>query len=945
MAVITGTIGDDSLPGTSGADRIDGLAGSDTINGGAGNDTLYGGTGNDYFDVWSSDVGIDRIYGGEGTDTLRLRQSVSVSDLRWNSTYLTSVENFSFNGYRLGGTNGNDTWDVSGLTFNQLHDLVLGDGNDSFIGSMGEDDVYGGSGSDTLAGGAGDDTVNGGSGNDRLYGGSGADIFDISASDFGEDYFYGGDGTDYIRLRASVQVSQLKWDAAHLLSIEGLNFYGYGLDGTSGNDNINISGVLSISSYATIEMGDGNDVFTGHQGDDEVYGESGNDTLYGGAGDDTIRGGSGADRMYGGTGTDVFDISGSDFGIDYFYGGDGTDTIRLRTSAQVSDLRWNSSYLGSVENLSMYGYGIDGTGGNDRIDISGFSGVSSYATFELGDGNDSFIGYRGDDSAMGESGNDTLNGGAGDDTFNGGSGNDSLIGGTGDDVFEISGSNFGHDRFIGGDGTDYIRLRSSITVSDLRWNSTYVSGVEGLNFNGYRISGTSGADVIDLSGIGSGSRSYSAILLGDGNDRFLGTASDDDVEGGSGNDSLYGGAGDDDMMGGDGNDAIYGGNGGDSLYGGNGNDGIYAGTGNDRVYGGGGDDWIEIAEGSSTIDGGLGRDMLSFATLSVAPKQSGYRVDVDLTRGIATTWGDDRYSVTGIERVTGTGAADRMRGSTGDDHLRTMGDYDWITATTGNDTYDGGTGADMVSYLDWVGPSIDRGASPLNSALGRPPVGANVTGVLVDMNNAANNKGLAAGHTFVSIERITGTSWGDVFYGDSNENDFRGMGGDDWFVSSTGGRERYYGGSGSDTVTYFNAKSGVIANLGNGAKDNGKETGTGSGGDASRDLYFEVENLVGSNFKDTITGNSDRNILLGLNGDDFIYGGAGGDTLKGGLGDDRLFGGRGTDTALYDFASGGYKVTKVNASTVRVTGREGTDILTDVEHIEFSDKIIDVWSL
>ncbi|CAN0484539.1 unnamed protein product, partial [Phaeothamnion confervicola] len=53
------------------------------------------------------------------------------------------------------------------------------------------------------------------------------------------------------------------------------------------------------------------------------------------------------------------------------------------------------------------------------------------------------------------------------------------------------------------------------------------------------------------------------------------------------------------------------------------------------------------------------------------------------------------------------------------------------------------------------------------------------------------------------------------------------------------------------------------------------------------------ENLLGSSFADTLTGNIGANRLDGGAGDDTLNGGAGGDTLVGGAGNDTLVGGAG----------------------------------------------------
>ena len=139
---------------------------------------------------------------------------------------------------------------------------------------------------------------------------------------------------------------------------------------------------------------------------------------------------------------------------------------------------------------------------------------------------------------------------------------------------------------------------------------------------------------------------------------------------------------------------------------------------------------------------------------------------------------------------------------------------------------------------------------------------------------------------------------------------------------------------------------GVTASLSNGAKDkDGNETGYGSGGDASRDLYFEMENLVGTNFDDSLAGNKGRNELNGMDGDDFLFGYDGIDQLRGGRGSDNIDGGAGSDTALFDANIGEYTVTKMSSNTVHVVAGGDTDILTDVEYFQFADTTVDIWSL
>ncbi|MGO4126409.1 hypothetical protein AB4Z01_18555 [Inquilinus sp. YAF38] len=93
------------------------------------------------------------------------------------------------------------------------------------------------------------------------------------------------------------------------------------------------------------------------------------------------------------------------------------------------------------------------------------------------------------------------------------------------------------------------------------------------------------------------------------------------------------------------------------------------------------------------------------------------------------------------------------------------------------------------------------------------------------------------------------------------------------------------GGAGVDTMYYtsISGTSGVTVNL---------ATGTGSGGAT----LSGIENVVGSNYDDSLTGDAGNNLLEGGNGDDTLIGGAGNDLLRGGAGLDQLDGGAGIDT-------------------------------------------------
>jgi Ca2+-binding RTX toxin-like protein len=95
---------------------------------------------------------------------------------------------------------------------------------------------------------------------------------------------------------------------------------------------------------------------------------------------------------------------------------------------------------------------------------------------------------------------------------------------------------------------------------------------------------------------------YAGVLNGTtGNDVFVGTAGDDEVDAKAGNDLICGLGGDDELTGDDGTDTIYGGEGHDTLKG---------SAGVDTMYGEGGDDDLDGDSGNDTLDGGVGEDFL-----------------------------------------------------------------------------------------------------------------------------------------------------------------------------------------------------------------------------------------------------------------------------------------------------------------------------------------------
>ena len=67
-------------------------------------------------------------------------------------------------------------------------------------------------------------------------------------------------------------------------------------------------------------------------------------------------------------------------------------------------------------------------------------------------------------------------------------------------------------------------------------------------------------------------------------------------------------------------------------------------------------------------------------------------------------------------------------------------------------------------------------------------------------------------------------------------------------------------------------------------------------GFGNTDTLVAIENVMGTDFADNITGNAAGNVMITCNGLDVAYGGGGNDSIDGGEADDVLRGGAGDDT-------------------------------------------------
>lgn len=150
-------------------------------------------------------------------------------------------------------------------------------------------------------------------------------------------------------------------------------------------------------------------------------------------------------------------------------------------------------------------------------------------------------------------------------------------------------------------------------------------------------------------------------------------------------------------------------------------------------------------------------------------------------------------------------------------------------------------------------------------------------------------------------DTLYGDAGADTLYGGSGNDTLSGGSGDDTFYPGAG-LDVLDGGTESDWVDFTGA-NGVSVTL-NGAT---LVTATNYMGD---DSLQNIENVIGTMFDDTITGDSNSNTIYGMDGNDILdpgidtlFGGTGDDTLTGGVGTDTLDGGSGDDSFIYDTSS------------------------------------------
>jgi Ca2+-binding RTX toxin-like protein len=965
---VDGGAGNDGLIGDAGDDSLNAGSGDDFIDGGSGNDVMTGGSGNDIYVVDSAQDKITEA-ANAGTDTVRA--------------------SFDF---------------VLASNFENLQLLISGKGTGNAVanviqGNVGEDELLGLAGNDTLEGGSGNDFLDGGTGNDSMKGGGNNDIYvvdsagDVVVEDIAQGF------KDEVRSSVSFALG----DNVEILTLTGTgNTNGTGnelsnlITGTAGSNRID-GGSASPGGLDTLVGGKGNDTYVLHgqelivenagEGVDtaesadisidlsqtgfldfsnfenarltgssnlNAVGNNLNNRIEGNEGANLLDGRAGNDTMIGGSGNDVYVVDGIGDVVTEVAGGGTADRIRS------SNVSVSLAKLAEVEEIELVGISaIDGTG-NAKSNL-----------------------------ILGNGGANRLDGGAGADTLQGGNGNDVYIV---DNLLDV----VVEEEFAGND-----RVESS--VSYILDDPAGKGFVEDLTLTGSAdVNGT--GSQLDNTIIGNGGRNALSGLAG--NDKLSGGGGNDTLAGGIGFDVLRGDAGNDELRGDSGNDFLDGGTGNDIMVGGedsdayvvdsagdvidetgtSGRDNVQSsinfdlskvtgiedltllGTGAINGTGNSGDNLIAGNAGNNVIDGGTGRDTMfggagndTFIVDDVndaVSEQQNEGTD-KVVSSVTFTLGAnvEELVLSGTDNIVGTGnnGNNKITGNAGENILNGLGGTDTLIGGAGNDTYDVDDAKDVV--IELANGGTDR-------------VRASVSFTL-----AANLEALE----LTGSDNIDGT-------GNEGANGLQGNAGNN-ILKGGKGADTINGGDGIDTVSYVGSAA-VIIDL-----SAGSEAASASGGDATGDVLFSVENVIGSANADKITGDAKDNVIEGGAGKDTLTGGGGIDTLSytgsnaavninlsgntasgghaagdilsgftnllgsafndtltgdatnnvltGGTGADKLDGGDGSDTASYDNAAAGVTVNLTDAS--KNAGDAKGDVLTNIETVTgsaFGDLLI-----
>ena len=353
---------------------------------------------------------------------------------------------------------------------------------------------------------------------------------------------------------------------------------------------------------------------------------------------------------------------------------------------------------------------------------------------------------------------------------------------------------------------------------------------------------------------------------------------------------------------------------------------IWGFAGNDSLIGNAGNDVIDGGSDNDSLDGGVGNDAL---------------------------FGDI--------------GKDTLIGGSGDDDLDGGNDNDKLTGDAGSDTLNGGAGADTMAggdgndyyFVDNLNDSVTEANKVLTTG-GNDTVESLLLNYILPVN--VENLILAG----IELSNGTGNKLNNIIEGNDVDNFLKGNEGNDSLVGNEGvdtldgglGMDTLEGGLDSDIYFMNNTEDTIVEYEGEGDLDQVKATVSFS---LTENENVEVLELSGAKAIEG-TGNEFNNLiqeaeggivaneLSGMEGEDTLDGAGGDDTLNGGDGNDTLDGGDDEDTAIYNTLKSNYQLdVNVDAEGVpqivvtfvgdpKSAGmNEGTDILSNIETLQFSD--------
>ncbi len=241
---------------------------------------------------------------------------------------------------------------------------------------------------------------------------------------------------------------------------------------------------------------------------------------------------------------------------------------------------------------------------------------------------------------------------------------------------------------------------------------------------------------------------------------------------------------------------------------------------------------------------------------------------------------------------------------------------------SGTDNLDGGPGDDIL--VGGAGGDVLAGGADIDALSYQ----GDTVGVEVRIHNLSATGGDAAGDTFSGIENLIGGAGGDflagnsapnqlfgqdgndmlrggsandllegganddILYGQNDADTLRGQAGDDYLEGGPGADVLDGGAGAGDTLSYANSTGNVSVRLFN---------LSASGGDATGDVFSNMEFLMGGLGNDYLVGDAQANEIRGGAGTDQVRGGSGNDLLDGGEDSDIYLGG--PDADQFKFSS------------------------------------------